>query len=134
MIDIERLIKLIGMTGSSHDGECLAAIRKANALLVAADMSWEDIIRGRWRSAAPPPREAATPPPPRETSARPDGRYSGENVVHMIDMLLKTVPPNSSFRMFILSIQAFYLSRGYVTSKQYAALQRATSGFQFQRG
>jgi len=52
-----RLIKLLGMTGSMFDGEAVAAIRKANALLKDAGLTWSDVIavveaaptRGIWR-------------------------------------------------------------------------------------
>jgi hypothetical protein len=40
-----RLAKVLGMTGSAHDGEALAAARKANALMVAAGMTWDEILR-----------------------------------------------------------------------------------------
>jgi hypothetical protein len=45
--DRQRLAKVLGMTGSAHDGEALAAIRKANELIVAAGMTWDEIIRSR---------------------------------------------------------------------------------------
>lgn len=43
----ELLIKLMGMTGSSSDGEALVAIRKANDLLRAAGWDWEKVLRGK---------------------------------------------------------------------------------------
>lgn len=85
----ELLIKLLGMSSSSNDGEALVAIRKANRLLADAGWSWEQLIRGKitivedpfnaldrqnggnpfdahinrpTASAAPPPR----PTPPRQ--------------------------------------------------------------------
>lgn len=45
MLNIELLIKLLGMTGSSFDGEAIAAMRKANQILKEANMSWADIIK-----------------------------------------------------------------------------------------
>ena len=52
-----RLIKLLGMTGSDYDGEAVAAVRKANALLQAQGLTWSDVIavvesapkKGAWR-------------------------------------------------------------------------------------
>jgi hypothetical protein len=38
------LIKLLGMTGSMFDGEAVAAIRKANALLRDKGLTWADVI------------------------------------------------------------------------------------------
>jgi len=40
----KRLVKLLAMTTSNHDGEALAAARKANAFVQKLDMSWESIL------------------------------------------------------------------------------------------
>lgn len=40
----ERLIKLLGMIGSDHDGEALNAARLADKLLRDAGMTWADVI------------------------------------------------------------------------------------------
>ena len=42
--DIQRLSKLLGMTGSAHDGEALAAARKANGLLRQLGLSWTELL------------------------------------------------------------------------------------------
>lgn len=42
--DRERLIKLLSLSGSPHDGEALAAIRKANGLLTANNTTWSEVI------------------------------------------------------------------------------------------
>ena len=44
-LDHERLAKVMGLTGSAHDGEALVAVRKANAQIVAAGMTWDEILR-----------------------------------------------------------------------------------------
>ena len=41
---IERLVKLLGMLGSNHDGERAAAALKANALVRDHGLVWSDII------------------------------------------------------------------------------------------
>jgi len=45
-IDRDRLVKLPGMTGSSHDGEALNALRRALDLLAAAGVTWDDLLHG----------------------------------------------------------------------------------------
>jgi hypothetical protein len=56
----ERLVKLLGMLGSNHDGERAAAALKANALVREHGLVWSDVIptaeqkpepadRGDWR-------------------------------------------------------------------------------------
>lgn len=41
---IGRLVKLLGMTSSTHDGEALVAIRKANALLKQQGCTWDEMF------------------------------------------------------------------------------------------
>lgn len=45
--DVARLRKLAGMLGSEHDGEVLAAARKATAFLTERKMTWADVIGAR---------------------------------------------------------------------------------------
>lgn len=49
------LVKVLGMTGSEHDGEALAAVRKAHGIISAAGLSWDSVIA---------PAQADDPPPP----------------------------------------------------------------------
>lgn len=58
----ELLVKLLGMTTSSNDGEALVAMRKANALLASAGWDWAKLIAGKIRVVADPFATAATPP------------------------------------------------------------------------
>ena len=81
------LVKLLKMTTSSNDGEALAAMRKANALLLTAGWDWDKLIAGkikviedpfksvmdpfayrdtapRTRPSPPPPPRSPSPPPP----------------------------------------------------------------------
>jgi hypothetical protein len=43
-LDLERLARVIGMGGSGHDGEALAALRQADRLIRAAGMTWRDVL------------------------------------------------------------------------------------------
>ena len=69
VLDRALLEKLLGMIGSPHDGEALAAARKADALVRRAGLTWPDVLAGRDQ---PPPQVAAAPVQP----ARPRGRAS----------------------------------------------------------
>lgn len=44
LIDRQRLIKLLGLLGSGHDGETAAAGRMADALIRDAGVTWADVI------------------------------------------------------------------------------------------
>jgi hypothetical protein len=53
-LDRERLAKLLGMMGSAHDGEVVAAARQAERLRAEAGLTWVDIVVRRL--PAPPQR------------------------------------------------------------------------------
>jgi hypothetical protein len=44
-LDKRKLIMVLGMLGSAHDGEIAAAGRQAAAMLRAAQLTWHDVIR-----------------------------------------------------------------------------------------
>jgi hypothetical protein len=45
LLDRELLVKILGMAGSLHDGEALAAVRKAYALIRDAETTWEELLQ-----------------------------------------------------------------------------------------
>lgn len=65
----ELLAKLLRMTTSDNDAECLVAIRKANTLLRDNGWDWDKLLAGKIRIAADPFRDAAIPTAARETYA-----------------------------------------------------------------
>jgi len=81
----ELLLKCLKMTTSDNDGEALAAMRRANALLVSAGWTWDKLIAAKivvvgdpFASIAVPKNDTSdrgpmpfTPPSPRRTPAPP---------------------------------------------------------------
>lgn len=57
----ELLLKLLKMTTSSNDGECLTAIRKANALLTSSAWDWDMLIHAKIRIIEDPFKNLGTP-------------------------------------------------------------------------
>jgi hypothetical protein len=53
--DTQKLAKLLGMLGSTHDGEALSAARKAHQLVSRNGATWSDVI------VAPDPDRDTTP-------------------------------------------------------------------------
>jgi hypothetical protein len=47
-----RLIRLLGMTGSSFDGEALAALRMAQKLMAERHITWAELLNGSDKAAA----------------------------------------------------------------------------------
>jgi len=81
-LDKERLAKLLSMTGSGHDGEVLAAIRKANDLLRSHGKTWIDVLNASTAPATdnPAPESHATAPHSSSTAdlrrpSSPSARY-----------------------------------------------------------
>src|SRR3954447_13797385 len=54
-IDRERLAKLLGLMGSAHDGEVVAAARQAERLRAEAGLTWQQIMV----PTLPPPHRSA---------------------------------------------------------------------------
>jgi hypothetical protein len=50
-----KLVKILGMLGSDHDGECIAAARQATRLIKSYNATWERVLA--------PPQLAPTLPP-----------------------------------------------------------------------
>jgi hypothetical protein len=53
---LERLIKLLGMLGSVHDGERAAAGLKANELIRRHGLTWSDVLLTTPMPPSPPPK------------------------------------------------------------------------------
>lgn len=51
-----RLARLLGMVGSSHDGEALNAARLADRMVRDAGLTWHEVLADH-DSATPPPRQ-----------------------------------------------------------------------------
>ena len=49
-LNLDRLIRLLGATGSDADAEVLMAARAADRMLRAEGLTWEQLMRGRLTS------------------------------------------------------------------------------------
>jgi len=112
--DFARLRKLLALTASNNDGEALAAIRKANAMLERTKTHWFDVMDALERGSAP-----ATNKPSAATE-----------IDEAFDLVLCTA--RGSFREFILSLLEQWQDTGVLSPKQRAALlksaERARNG------
>jgi hypothetical protein len=73
MVDRARLVKLLNLTESQHDGEALTAIRRSNEMLRRSKTSWEEVL-----TPAPSDQQQASPPPPEpEPERKPRPRTAG---------------------------------------------------------
>ena len=46
LADATKLAKVLGLLGSSHDGEILAAVRQAERIRASLGLLWHDIVIG----------------------------------------------------------------------------------------
>jgi hypothetical protein len=53
--DLDRLVKLCGMLGSSFPGERAVAAAKASEFLRERELTWEQVLRPRWAEQPPLP-------------------------------------------------------------------------------
>jgi hypothetical protein len=82
-LDRRRLVKVLGLLGSRHDGEVLNAARAAHALMSQAKMRWEDLLGVQ-------PGEEPEPLPQEEAPAAPyTGKFADPTYPEMLKILLK---------------------------------------------
>lgn len=119
-MNLDKFIKVMGMTTSPHDGEALVAIRTANAALAAINRTWEELLRGKIKVAAP----SESPKPP---SGRDDVLPHSDpaEIDPLFEAAFRGTSTSSSFYSFLLSVQEFWQDRGYLTDRQHDAVKRA---------
>lgn len=144
MPDVEKFIKLMMMTTSSHDNEALVALRMANAMLAEMDANWEEFIKGvvpnsAWAQQHQSQNYHAQGPRPRPQASASSGdeldvpytmTKAGKKIykVHpkldeafaFLDGQIK-----GGFRDFFTSVYDFYEDKGFITEKQYAVIKRS---------
>lgn len=111
-MDREKFIKLMLMTTSSHDGECLNAIRMANAMLAHDNINWREFIEG-------------TVPVGTNYRSKNFKRYDGPEIDEWFDYLLQRVRKNHSFYTFLESVHNDYEKKGWLTERQYEVIKNA---------
>lgn len=124
-MDMEVIVKLLNLTRSDSDGEALAAVRKANAMLAKLNSTWDEVVlnrshRGGARREAPrreaPRRE---PPPKSESTKESAADFNGPTFERMCLSLGKTGKMNVKEEQLVNGFYQFYKTRGYLTLRQY---------------
>jgi hypothetical protein len=65
----DKLVKVLGMLGSAHDGEVAAAGRRAHSMLKAQGLTWSDVIVPSAPRPEPPQRRWRQPWLPSDAAA-----------------------------------------------------------------
>ncbi len=112
----EKFIKLMMMTTSPNEGECLNAVRMANSLLMEANLNWDDFLRGKAKIIG--------------GSASSQTIFTGkkydnaDDIERMLDAVLQNVRQGTSFYNFIHSLKEWWDDNSFLTEKQYNALRK----------
>jgi hypothetical protein len=96
-LDKRRLVKVLGMLGSRHDGEVLAAARLAQYMLGQAKTSWHELLDVK------PGDEPE--PLPQEDGADPKRKYADPEYADMLKVLLKgrAIDPKSRKKLEVMA-------------------------------
>lgn len=82
-LDKKRLVKVLGMLGSRHDGEALNAARNAHAMLAHAKMTWAELLDVKLGEEPEPlPQEDAP-------TAKPTDKFDDPDYPEMLKLVLK---------------------------------------------
>jgi hypothetical protein len=84
-LDRRRLVKVLGMLGSRHDGEALNAARTAHTMLAQAKTRWEELLGVKpGEEPEPLPQEDAAP------AAKHKGKFTDPDYPDMLKVVLKS--------------------------------------------
>ena len=110
-LDRVRLVKVLGMLGSQHDGEVLAAARLAQYMLGQAKMSWADLLNVK-------PGDEPEPLPQEEdvqaaaAAAAKSRKYTDPDYPQMLRAVLRSRALNATSRKRLEGIEE-QLRRGF---------------------
>lgn len=116
-LDLPKFIKVLMLTTSDQDGEALAAIRAANAMLRRADSTWNDFAR--LKHATPP--DPAVAWPKSHPSYSPPQPPQEPEIQSMLNYCLRHVTGRG--RGFIQSLDQHFRQRGTLSQRQINALR-----------
>ncbi len=105
---LDKLTKCLELTASPHDGEALAAIRKANLIRENLKLMWSDLI-------------TPSSTTPHATPRAPD---NVADITEMFQRIWQYNPPSEKWLKILTSLNSFLLSRGYLTVKQMVIVKK----------
>ena len=116
-----RLAKLLELTASSHDGEALAAVRKANQERERLGLTWTELIAER--SLAPQGASDTAPVRPRTRRRKPPRTAcwtapDGTTWEAVFQVIYDHVSLSDDWAKTIGSIETYHIDHGYLTRKQ----------------
>jgi len=111
-LDRVRLVKVLGMLGSQHDGEVLAAARLAQYMLGQAKMSWADLLNVKpGEEPEPLPQEESAQAAAAEAAAK-SRKYTDPDYPQMVRAVLRSRALNATSRKRLEGIEE-QIRRGF---------------------
>ncbi|HTY66990.1 MAG TPA: hypothetical protein VMH36_10075 [Alphaproteobacteria bacterium] len=111
-LDRVRLVKVLGMLGSRHDGEVLAAARLAQYMLGQAKMNWADLLNVKpGEEPEPLPQEEDVQAAAAEAAAK-SRKYTDPDYPQMLKVVLRSRALNATSRKRLEAIEE-QLRRGF---------------------
>ena len=126
MLDRTRLAKILAMTTSTHDGEALSAIRRANEVLAGEKVSWEEVLAQEATRAV---HVSVHRYPDNSKYYEPPEAWQAPHLKDKVtlDMMFRKIfehtLPGTEAREFVDSVFRWYSLHKSVTPKQYSALR-----------
>lgn len=151
-MNVDGFIKLMMMTTSSYDNEALVAIRKANAILASANLTWEEFVLGLQKMPSQAPgevqrseywrgqyenarraQEAAVRAAEEATrraqaaAAKTKGphQFDAQEMQRLFKAAYARIRPGNRFIQYIDSLNEWWQDKGFLTWDQYKALRNA---------
>lgn len=120
-MSFEKIRKLLNLTRSDNDSEALVAIRRANAILEANDMTWDDFFDLDHGAAATPFDEPQRPKP------RPLNDEQIEHICFLGEEILKCARRATTID-FVQGLMSFARVNRQFSEKQWNAFKRTYEG------
>jgi len=117
-MDYVKLVKLLRMTEGSFDGECLNAIRMANAMLMEDNLNWEELFQKIVMEAS---RQSVP-----QQQAKPKGTvYTDDKEINTYFEAIFKSKPKGSFKTFVESVHDWWIEKGFLTERQYEVIKKS---------
>ena len=124
--DYGKLAKVMQLTQSSSDGEALAAIRMANAMLAKVNLNWAELIKNDFE--VPEDNLIALRAGEYDRTFPPVYEQARQSDIEEIFACLMTADIEQNFMQVLQSIFSQYNRKRRLSIKQYATICKAYAG------
>lgn len=118
--DYKMFLKLLNLTTSSYDSECLNAIRMANAVLARTNQTWEDLLKGKIVMISPASNTSAL------SKSKTNIRHTNSDEINdYFETLYDRGASLGTFKQWVDSVHEWWEEKGFLTENQYQTLKKS---------